>query len=384
MPSLTSEQAPITAITNALIVGGGIGGMAAALALSARGVAVDLIDLDPEWRVYGAGITITGPTLRAYQRLGMVEDIAREGAIVAGSSMFLFNGMHMRDLDEPPIEEGLPATGGIMRPVLHQLMQQRIAAAGIPVRLGITVDTVANRDNGVDVTFSDGTTGRYDLVIGADSVRSRVRELAFPHMGEAERTGQGCWRVSMKKPPTLERGEMFFGHRYMVGITRCGEDRIYLWLLTPHAESEERLEGEALVEQMKTHLADFAGNAGWVRDTMSADDWVNYRPLAAKIQPRPWSDGRIVLIGDAVHATTPHLASGAGIAVESALVLAEELARADTAEAALLAYEERRYERCRDVVETSVAIGAAQLAARPGEEIGGIMGAALHRLAGPF
>lgn len=384
MPSLTSEQAPISAIANALIVGGGIGGMAAALALSARGVAVDLIDLDPEWRVYGAGITITGPTLRAYQRLGMVEDIAREGAIVAGSSMFLFNGMHMRDLDEPPIEEGLPATGGIMRPVLHQLMQQRIAAAGIPVRLGITVDTVANRDNGVDVTFSDGTTGRYDLVVGADSVRSRVRELAFPHMGEAERTGQGCWRVSMKKPPTLERGEMFFGHRYMVGITRCGEDRIYLWLLTPHAESEERLEGEALVEQMKTHLADFAGNAGWVRDTMSADDWVNYRPLAAKIQPRPWSDGRIVLIGDAVHATTPHLASGAGIAVESALVLAEELARADTAEAALLAYEERRYERCRDVVETSVAIGAAQLAARPGEEIGGIMGAALHRLAGPF
>jgi 2-polyprenyl-6-methoxyphenol hydroxylase-like FAD-dependent oxidoreductase len=211
-----------------------------------------------------------------------------------------------------------------------------------------------------------------------------VRELAFPHMGEAENTGQGCWRVSMKKPPTLERGEMFFGHRYMVGITRCGEDRIYLWLLTPHEDTGERLEGEALVAQMKANLADFGGNAGWVRDSMSAEDWVNYRPLAAKIQPRPWSDGRIVLLGDAVHATTPHLASGAGIAVESALVLGEELARGETAEAALMAYEERRYERCRDVVETSVSIGAAQLAGRPGEEIGGIMGAALHRLAGPF
>lgn len=374
----------ISAVSNALIVGGGIGGMAAAIDLAARGVAVTLIDLDPEWRVYGAGITITGPTLRAYQRLGMVEDIAREGAIVEGSSMFLFNGMHLRDLDEPPIEEGLPATGGIMRPVLHHLMQQRITAAGIPVRLGVTVNSLANRDGGVDVTFSDGTSGRYDLVIGADSVRSRVRDLAFPHMGEAEQTGQGCWRVSMKKPPTLERGEMFFGHRYMVGITRCGEDRIYLWLLTPHDDTGERLEGEALVAQMKAHLADFGGNAGWVRDTMTADDWVNYRPLAAKIQPRPWSDGRIVLLGDAVHATTPHLASGAGIAVESALVLAEELARAQSAEAALMAYEERRYERCRDVVETSVSIGAAQLAGRPGEEIGGIMGAALHRLAGPF
>ncbi|MEI6643126.1 MAG: FAD-dependent monooxygenase [Novosphingobium sp.] len=379
-----TETAPITAIGNALIVGGGIGGMAAALALAARGVTAELIDIDPDWRVYGAGITITGPTLRAYQRLGMVEDIAREGAIVSGSRMFLFNGMHMRDLDEPPIEEGLPATGGIMRPVLHHLMQQRIEAASIPVRLGVTVETLANRDGGVDVTFSDGTAGRYDLVIGADSVRSRVRELAFPHMGDAVRTGQGCWRVAMAKPPSLERGEMFFGHRYMVGITRCGVDRIYMWLLTPHEDREERLEGEALVDQMKTHLADFAGNAGWVRDTMSAQDWVNYRPLEAKIQPRPWSDGRIVLLGDAVHATTPHLASGAGMAVESALVLAEELARAGTAEDALMAYEERRYERCRDVVETSVAIGAAQLAGRPGEEIGGIMGAALHRLAGPF
>lgn len=380
---MTKPQ-PITAISNALIVGGGIGGMAAAIDLAARGIAVTLIDLDPEWRVYGAGITITGPTLRAYRRLDMVEDIAREGAIVAGSRMFLFNGMHVRDMDEPPIEEGLPATGGIMRPVLHHLMQQRVAAAGIPVRLGITVDALANRDGGVDVTFSDGTAGRFDLVIGADSVRSRVRDLAFPHMGEAERTGQGCWRVSMKKPPTLERGEIFFGHRYMAGITRCGEDRIYLWLLTPHEDGQDRLEGEALVAQMKAHLADFGGNAGWVRDTMTAEDWVNYRPLAAKIQPRPWSDGRIVLLGDAVHATTPHLASGAGIAVESALVLGEELARADSAEAALMAYEERRYERCRDVVETSVSIGAAQLEGRPGEEIGGIMGAALHRLAGPF
>jgi 2-polyprenyl-6-methoxyphenol hydroxylase-like FAD-dependent oxidoreductase len=135
---------------------------------------------------------------------------------------------------------------------------------------------------------------------------------------------------------------------------------------------------------MKARLADFGGSAGWVRDSMNADDWVNYRPLAAKIQPRPWADGRIVLLGDAVHATTPHLASGAGMAVESAIVLGEELARAKSVEAGLAAYEERRYERCRDVVETSVAIGAAQLAGDPPDKIGGMMGGALHRLAGPF
>lgn len=379
-----TDTQPITSIATALIVGGGIGGMAAAILLAERGVQVDLIDIDPEWRVYGAGITITGPTLRAYRHLGMVEDIAREGAISPGSSIFHFSGQHLRDLDEPPIEAGLPATGGIMRTDLHHLMQDRVRGAGVSVRLGLTVDALANRDDGVDVKFSDGSEGRYDLVIGADSIRSTVRELAFPHMSPPARTGQGCWRVAMAKPPSLTRGEMFFGHRYTAGITRCGEERVYLWLLTPHESREKHFGEDELHGEMRARLDGFGGNAGWVRDHMSDGDWVNYRPLEARIQPRPWSDGRIVLLGDSVHATTPHLASGAGMAVESAIVLAEELARADDVEAALSAYEERRYERCRDVVETSIAIGAAQLAGGPPEQIGGMIGGALHRLAGAF
>jgi 2-polyprenyl-6-methoxyphenol hydroxylase-like FAD-dependent oxidoreductase len=379
-----TDKTPIASIATALIVGGGVGGMAAAILLAERGVKVELIDIDPEWRVYGAGMTITGPTLRAYRHLDMVGDIAREGAISPGSRIFHFSGQHLRDLDEPPIEDGLPATGGIMRPALHHLMQDRIRAAGVSVRLGITVDALANRDGGVDVRFSDGSERRYDLVVGADSIHSRVRELAFAHMSRPERTGQACWRVSLAKPPSLDRGEMYFGHRYTVGITRCGEDRVYLWMLTPHERREKHFTEDELHVEMQARLEGFGGSAGWIRDAMTREDWVNYRPLEAKIQPRPWSDGRIVLLGDAVHATTPHLASGAGMAVESAVVLAEELARAGTAEAALTAYEERRYERCRDVVETSIAIGAAQLAGGPPEQIGGMIGGALHRLAAPF
>ena len=102
-----------------LIVGGGIGGMAAAIKLSEQGESVDLIDLDPDWKVYGAGITITGPTLRAYKHLDVVDDIAREGAITNKTKIFKFDGTFLRELDEPALEEGLPATGGIMRPVLH-------------------------------------------------------------------------------------------------------------------------------------------------------------------------------------------------------------------------------------------------------------------------
>lgn len=374
----------IKSISSALVVGGGIGGMAAAISLARKGVAVDLIDLDPEWRIYGAGITITGPTLRAYKHLGMVDEIAQHGAISPGSRIFRFDGLHLHDLDEPAIEDDLPSTGGIMRPVLHHLMQNHVRALDVPVRLGITVSQLDNCGGGVDVTFSDGNAKRYDLVIGSDSVKSTVRKIAFPHMGKPERTGQGCWRISMKRPPGLDRGEFFFGHKYTVGITRCGEESVYMWMLTPHISSKKHFADDELFDHMKANLADFGGNAGWIRDNMSREDWINYRPLSAKLQPAPWSNGRIVLLGDSVHATTPHLASGAGMAVESAIVLAQELEKAGTAEEALANYENRRFERCKDIVDSSIAIGQLQLDGGNPQEIAALIGGALHRLAAPY
>lgn len=367
-----------------LIVGGGIGGMAAGIALRDAGIQVDLIDLDPNWRVYGAGITITGVTLRAYKHLGMIDDIKIHGAIMNGSRLSRFDGVFLHDLDEPALEEGVPATGGILRPVLHHLMQQRLKAKGASVRLGITVDALVEGSDGVEVTFSDGTKGVWDVVVGSDSVASKVRALAFPHMQAPVETGQGCWRVTAARPPGFERGEFFMGHRYPAGITACSAGNVYLWLLTPHTPGTWVPE-EEMFDRMREHLADFGGNAGWIRDHMQPTDWVNYRPLAAILQPRPWNTGRIVLLGDAVHATTPHLASGAGMAVESAIVLAEELARPDRSIGeALDAYTERRYPRCEIVVSTSIAVGKLQLAGARPDEVGKLIGGGLHRLAVPY
>lgn len=374
----------ISSIATALVVGGGIGGMATAISLAERGVKVSLIDLDPDWRVYGAGITITGPTLRAYKHLGLVDRIKAEGAVTAHSRVRLFDGTVLRVLEEPVIEEGLPATGGIMRPVLHRIMQDRVRELPIDVRLGLTVTALETAGDGVDVTFSDGTQGHHDLVIGADSVFSGVRDLCFPHMGPARPTGQGCWRISIKRPPEQDMGEFYFGSESPCGITICGEDAVYLFLLTRHEPREEHMDEDELFATMKQHIAPFGGNAGWIRDNMTRDDWINYRPLAAVLQPRPWHNGRVVLLGDAVHATTPHLASGAGMAVESAIVLAEELARRATVAEALQAYEDRRYDRCRDVVESSVAIGKLQLEHGPPGQIAGMIEGALGRLNQPF
>ena len=109
-----------------------------------------------------------------------------------------------------------------------------------------------------------------------------------------------------------------------------------------------------------------------------------YRPLELLLLPRPWSKGRIALIGDAAHATTPHLASGACIGLEDAIVLAEELDKATSVPAALAAFEERRWDRCRMVVENSGRVAEIEIAGGNPAEAAKIMGDSLKALAAPI
>jgi 2-polyprenyl-6-methoxyphenol hydroxylase-like FAD-dependent oxidoreductase len=119
---------------------------------------------------------------------------------------------------------------------------------------------------------------------------------------------------------------------------------------------------------------------------MNDSHWVNYRPLEALIVPKDqWVNGRVVLIGDAAHATTPHLASGAGLAVEDALVLGEELTRSGrSVDDSLAAFVERRFDRCKDAVDTGIEVGKQQLAHAGPDVLGPMIGGALHRLAKHF
>lgn len=362
-----------------LIVGGGIGGMSTAIKLTEAGHRIDLIDLDPDWRVYGAGITITGPTLRAYKRLGLLDAIKQNGAITPGTRIRAFDGTLLAELSEPPLSDDIPGTGGILRPALHRIMSERVRALPISVRLGITVDQIAQDGSGVDVALSDGSAGRYDIVIGADGIKSRVRQLVFPHAVIPAYTGQCAWRVVGVRPAGLDKGEFFTGHQNFVGITATGPASVYLFLLNPDP-GPRRIEPADQPAILRALLADFGGNAGMIRDAIDADTPLVYRPLEAGYQPRPWHIGRVVIIGDAAHATTPHLASGAGLAVEDALVVAEELERHDDVEAALAAFTERRFDRCSNVVRTGIAIGANQIAQGPPQRTGELIGAALHAL----
>ena len=372
----------ITGLHRVLIVGGGIGGMATAIVLMKHGVDVEIIDSDPEWKVYGAGITVTGPTLRAFRDLGLLDAIAEQGFLSTGAHMHLFNGTLLTTQATPPIEPGLPAAGGIMRPMLHQIMSGAVLAGGARVRLGITAEALAQDGAGVDVTFSDASVGRYDLVVAADGIYSQTRAMLFPEAVAPAYTGQMSWRVVAPRPAAMDYTEFYFGHTNIGGINPCSHDKVYAFVLDPEPVPRRVAEAER-AGVLKELLRDFGGYMGEIRDSLSPESSIVQRPFEYALQPAPWHVGRIVLIGDAAHATTAHLASGAGIAVEDALVLTEELAAADgDIDAGLRAFTARRFERCRYVVETSLAICRRQLANAPAEEIGMMIGQAMHHLAG--
>ncbi len=176
--------------------------------------------------------------------------------------------------------------------------------------------------------------------------------------------------------------EIYLGEGIKAGVTPVSDEELYMFALSPEPNGEH-LSAERQVERLREILAGFGGLVGEIRDGLGPDSRITYRPLQAILMPRPWHRGRVVLIGDAVHATTPQLASGAGAAVEDGVLLAEHLAVAPSVEDALAAYTERRFERCRDLVETSLRLGELELAGAPGDEQERVYAEAIGRLMEP-
>jgi 2-polyprenyl-6-methoxyphenol hydroxylase-like FAD-dependent oxidoreductase len=141
-------------------------------------------------------------------------------------------------------------------------------------------------------------------------------------------------------------------------------DLMYMYVTTPEPDKPwYPLEG--IARAMREKLVDCSPAIRALGERITHDDGVVYRPLEGMLVTGAWSKGRIGLLGDAVHATTPHLGQGAGMAIEDAIVLAEELDRHATVEAALRAYRDRRYERCAYIVNASLAICMGQLGQGP-------------------
>ena len=374
-----------TAARRILIIGGGFSGMSAAIEFAKLGAEVDLVEIDAGWRNYGAGISLGGATLRAFKQLGILEAFLEHGAAHDGVSLRLPHGPQMAELPTPRIAgPDIPGGGAIMRPVLARILAEATRASGANIRLGCTFTAIEQDADGVEVSFTDGQRQRYDLVIGADGLYSKVREAVFPGAPKPRYSGQAVWRAVLPRPPEIETVTMWMRPKVKPGVNPVSKTEMYLFVTEPRP-SNEHVDPATFAEHLRGLLEDFpAPTLRALREQIGPDSLIVFRPLEGLLLPRPWSQGRVVMIGDTVHATTPHLASGACIGIEDALVLADELTNHARLSDALAAYEERRWERCRMVVQNSARLGEIEIAGGDKEEHGRIMRESLMALAQPI
>jgi 2-polyprenyl-6-methoxyphenol hydroxylase-like FAD-dependent oxidoreductase len=347
-------------VDNVLVVGAGLAGTATAILLAQQGVAVDLIEVKPDIAAIGSGITLQGNALRELRRLGVWE---RAGA---AGFCFDFLGLRAPDADGTLLVEvqdvrsggpDLPATMGMPRPALARILLDQAAVAGVKTRFGVTATRLEQDATGVDVTLTDGSSRRYDLVVGADGIRSAIRRMVGIEI-EPRPTGMGIWRAFGPRPASVTHSDLFFGGPcYLAGYTPTGADSLYAFIVEDVQDHSE-LGPEQRLAEMRRLAAGYHGPWDEIRSTLDDPSRVNYTRFETHVLPAPWNRGRVVLIGDAAHSCPPTLAQGGAQALEDAAVLAELLLTNDVLDDNLWdAFTARRHDRAKTVVEASNQIG---------------------------
>lgn len=348
---------------NILVIGGGIGGLTSAIALRQKGFNVDVIERDPDWSVYGVGIIQQSNVVRAMAELDLLDDYLDAAFAFDHVEVYAPTGERMARIPSPKLTPRYPANVGIARPALHKVLGDRTIASGANVRLGVTASSIEDDGRSVSVQFSDGSNSRYDIVVGADGLYSSTRKKIFPDASRPEFTGQAVWRYNLPRPKELDSLQAYEGP-IGVGLVPLSDELMYMYVVTPEP-GNPRYDRVGLAQTMRRKLAAAPPAIEQHAQKITDDDAVVYRPLEWIFLKQNWHKGRTVLIGDAVHAATPHLGQGAGMAIEDSIVLADELARASEPEEAFRAFQRRRFDRCKFIVEKSKALGDSQLGKGP-------------------
>lgn len=362
------------AVSKVLVVGGGITGSVLSLALAQRGVSVDLVEISPQWFGVGHGITVQGNALKALRTVGVLGRVLDKAVPFDKMRLRNADGSLIVELDTPHTGGAdLPSTTGALRSDLQNALCDAVYAAGVRVRLGLSVESFEQSPDHVDIAFTDGSAGRYDLVVGADGLKSHMRALMGIETGP-EPVGMSIFRVVADRPREMDCAEVYYGGpRYKAGYSPISEDKCYAYLLDENLDPSLIGPG-APVSLLRERGAGYGGTWGRVLASLPEDTVVDYRWIEAVLVESPWYRGRMVLIGDAVHACPPLIAQGAAMCTEDAVVLAELVTGQSPVETALKDFMARRMPRVRKVLENSLKLAEWEIHPdTPGADPGRLM-----------
>ena len=346
------------AVRRILIVGAGLAGPALARGLAARGMAADLVEMRAPDAEPGAGLLLTGNALVALDELGVGDAVRAAGR---GVRSVRFADAADRELFRLAVgvARGWPDFVSIHRSALRRVLLAHGDAP--PVRFGVGLEALLEGAHGVRARFSTGDEADYDLVVGADGVASRVRELAFAMPPPAPIEGFAGWRFVAPSEVALDEPTYFVGNGRTLLLHPLRDGEVYCGA-GPIDESLVPRDGTEL-ERLRAAFADFGGPVAPFLAGLSPD----LRPFPTRyweVAQASWRRGRCLLIGDAAHACAPTLSQGAAMAFEDAVVLSEQLAGGRDVEAALAAFEPVRRARIAPVQRES----RARIEANRGQE----------------
>jgi 2-polyprenyl-6-methoxyphenol hydroxylase-like FAD-dependent oxidoreductase len=345
-----------------LIAGGGLAGLAAAAGLRARGVETTVLERVPELKRYGSVISVLANSARGLEEAGLGDLIERYCVSVQRLEYLDWRGHYLAQM---PIEDVARKLGTRTYIALRSDLQLGMFEELGPdvVTLGAEVADFEQDDTGVTVKLADGREERGAVLLGADGIRSAVRQRLIGD--EPRYAGYSGWRgITTMDPPPLPPGlgKQVFGRGRTFGTFGMRDNRIYWFssFVAPAGESDEPDGHKAAVRRV------FAGAPELVRSVIEATD--ESEILRTDIYDRPpverWGKGRVTLIGDSAHAATPNTGQGGSQALLDGVLVADRIARiadnlgdAAAVRDVLEAYESERIPQTAKVVKEAGLVG---------------------------
>ncbi|MFC8435855.1 FAD-dependent monooxygenase [Streptomyces sp. NPDC057253] len=327
------------------VVGGGIGGLAAAGALLHRGVDVHVYEQAPELGEVGAGVLVTPNSLRLLERIGLADELARVGGAVGeGSTYYRHDGQ--------PVSRILTADSNGWNGMygMHRADLLGVLADALPaerVHTGHQCVDFRQDADGCTVIFANGEEARADVVIAADGINSTLRLHVVPPV-EVIDSGSVAYRglVPAKAVPSWRPGvsQLWMGEQkhFLTYPLRRGELITYIAFVPSQRQAAESWSAPGDADELR------AAFAGWdepVTTLLDAVETTYWWGLYDRMPLDRWTSGRLTLLGDAAHPMLPHLGQGANQAIEDGFALAAHLATAADISSALQAYEAQRRPR---------------------------------------
>jgi 2-polyprenyl-6-methoxyphenol hydroxylase-like FAD-dependent oxidoreductase len=341
-----------------ILIGAGIGGLATAQALLQLGHRVRVYEAAAELREIGAGVVLGANAMRALDELGLHDAVRPVGTPLTTVRLLDEHGRVLNRADTTAFTERLGYDNlGILRADLQREML-RALPPGV-VQLGHRLTHVEQMATHVTVFFENGTQATAEALIAADGIRSRVRRQLLP-ASEPRYAGYTCWRAVVQADipglPTTGSSETW-GRAGRFGLVPVADNRLYWFAcLNSPAPNNPTLRAYRVADLQQA----FAGFHAPIPQVLAAtsDADLLWGDLFDLVPLTTFAFGRVLLLGDAAHATTPNLGQGAGMAIEDAAVLARCLRRAPAdLLAAFRAFDQQRRPRTRRIVEQSRQLG---------------------------